>query len=295
VEKERQEKGISFSCSGILDKLDLSRSGYLYYKKTEDELSNRTRRKLEIKTEIRKIHRKSKEIYGAPKIRAKLIRLGYRISERTVSIYMKEMGIKACYIRPYKVTTTNSNFDQRLKNFLQNNYNPTEPDTIWCSDITYINTEEGFVYLTSIMDLFSRKIISWRVSTTLETRWVLECVEEAKAKRKGTNPKIIHSDRGSQYVSQSYLDLLGEIKASYSDKASPWQNACIESFHALIKREWLYRFEIRDLGHARELIFEYIEAFYNTVRIHSYCGYLSPNDYEEQYQEELDNLEQRVA
>lgn len=295
MEKERQEKGISFSCSGILDKLDLSRSGYLYYKKTEDELSNRTRRKLEIKTEIRRIHRKSKEIYGAPKIRAKLIRLGYRISERTVSIYMKEMGIKACYIRPYKVTTTNSNFDQQLKNFLQNNYNPTEPDTIWCSDITYINTEEGFVYLTSIMDLFSRKIISWRVSTTLETRWVLECVEEAKAKRKGTNPKIIHSDRGSQYVSQSYLDLLGEIKASYSDKASPWQNACIESFHALIKREWLYRFEIRDLGHARELIFEYIEAFYNTVRIHSYCGYLSPNDYEEQYQEELDNLEQRVA
>ncbi|NLL47415.1 MAG: DDE-type integrase/transposase/recombinase [Firmicutes bacterium] len=105
------------------------------------------------------------------------------------------------------------------------------------------------------MDLFSRKIIAWRLSKTLEAKWVVECIQEAKKSRRITQPLVCHSDRGSQYVSAIYLEALDRIMPSYSRKASPWQNACIESFHALIKREWLYSFKIKDFDHAYKLVF----------------------------------------
>ena len=116
---------------------------------------------------------------------------------------------------------------------------------VWCSDITYIPTDQGFVYLTSIMGLFSRRMIAGRLSTTLEAKWVVECIADARQKRRGAKPLIFHTDRGSQYVSQAYLKAIGSsVRASCSQKVSPWKNACIESFYALIKREWLNRFDI---------------------------------------------------
>ena len=229
----------------------------------------------------------SKMIFGAPKITKEFHKLGLRVAQKTVSKYMKELGIKACYIRPYVRTTTDPDFDESLKNLLQEQFNPEQPNALWCSDITYIHTEEGFVYLTSIMDLFSRKIIAWRLSDTLEAKWVVECILEAKRSRRIAKPLVLHSDRGSQYVSGVYMDALGTLMPSYSQKASPWQNACIESFHALIKREWLYRHNIKDYMHAKKLVFEYIDTFYNTVRSHSHCDYLSPQQFEDLYYEGL--------
>lgn len=228
----------------------------------------------------------SKMIFGAPKITKEFHKLGIPIAQKTVSKFMKELGIKACYIRPYVRTTMDPDFDESLKNLLQEQFDPEKPNAIWCSDITYIHTEEGFVYLTSIMDLYSRKIIAWRLSDTLEAKWVVECVLEAKRSRRIAKPLVNHSDRGSQYVSEVYMDALGTLMPSYSRKASPWQNACIESFHALIKREWLYRYKIKNYDHAYRLIFEYIDTFYNTVRSHSHCDYLSPQEYEEYYYRE---------
>ena len=129
----------------------------------------------------------------------------------------------------------------------------------------------------------------------MEARWVSECVEDAKRLRRTAIPLILHSDRGTQYISSSYLNALGDIIASYSKKAIPWQNACIESFHALIKREWLYSFKIKDFDHAYKLVFEYIEAFYNTVRSHSHCGYLSPQEYEDYYYAQLKLALEKIA
>ena len=149
--------------------------------------------------------------------------------------------------------------------------------------MTYIWTIDGFVYLTSIMDLYSRKIIAWTLSTTLEVSCVIETINKAKVRRKIEEPLILHSDRGSQYVSNEYKRVTANMQRSYSKKAYPWDNACIESFHSLIKREWLNRFKIRDYVHAYRLVFEYLETFYNTKRIHSHCDYMSPNDYEELY------------
>ena len=204
---------------------------------------------------------------------------------------MRELGIKAQYVKPYTVTTTDSDFSEELENILDEQFNPAEPDAVWCSDITYIWTFAGFVYLTSIMDLYSRKIIAWVLSDTLEAKWIIEAVAKAKRARKVSKPLIIHTDRGCQYVSNNYISITADMLRSYSKKAYPWDNACIESFHALIKREWLNRFKIFDYNHAYKLVFQYIETFYNTVRIHSHCEYLSPNEYEDRYWEEQKNLE----
>lgn len=204
---------------------------------------------------------------------------------------MKELGIKAQYIKPYTVTTIDSDFSSELKNILDKQFNLDTPDAVWCSDITYIWIFAGFVYLTSIMDLYSRKIIAWVLSDTLEAKWVIEAVNKAKRARKIHYPKILHSDRGIQYVCRNYIEVTEGIQRSYSKKAYPWDNARIESFHALIKREWLNSFKIFDYNHAYKLVFQYIETFYNTVRIHSHCGYLSPNEYEELYWKELKDME----
>ena len=176
-------------------------------------------------------------------------------------------------------TQNHSDFSNGLKNILNRAFQPQRPDAAWCTDITYIWTYGGFVYLASIMELYSGKIISWTLGETLETKWVLEAVEKAKGGRHVTRPLVIHSDRGVQ----DYEEATGGMERSYSAKACPWDNACIESFRSLIKREWMNRFRIIDYSHAYRLVFEYIEAFYNTVRIHSHCGYDSPSEYEKQY------------
>ena len=271
--------------SGVLRILGVSRSGYRAFR--EHPPSAGQMKKEQRMAQIRKIYEESHEIYGAPKIAAKMRQEGDRISGRTVGKYMREMGIRACYRKHTTQTTRDSDFNSRLKNILKRSFQPEKPDAAWCTDITYIWTYEGFVYLASIMDLYSRRIISWTLGETLEAKWVLEAVEKAKKERCVTEPLIIHSDRGIQYTCGDYEE--ATRGSSYSAKACPWDNACIESFHALIKREWLSRFRITDYSHAYRLVFEYIEAFYNTVRIHSHCGYRSPGEYEKQYLEKMEN------
>ena len=145
------------------------------------------------------------------------------------------------------------------------------------------------------MDLYSRKIISWVLSLTLEAKWVVQAINKAKSIRNVDEALIIHSDRGIQYTCEDYRKVTKDMITSYSKKAYPWDNACIESFHALIKREWLNRYKILDYKHAYKLVFEYIETFYNTVRIHSHCEYISPNEYEKKYWQKLRHLEIEVA
>ena len=268
---------------GVLKILGVSRNGYLNWKNRLP--SSREKRKQSVKTRILEIYNESHQNYGAPKITQQLRKDGEKISEKTVGNYMRELGIKAQYIKPYTVTTIDPDFSTQLKNILNEEFNPSQPDAVWCSDITYIWTINGFVYLTSIMDLYSRKIIAWTLSESLEAKWVTETIKKARQRRPADKPLILHSDRGIQYVCREYKEATKGIQLSYSKKAYPWDNACIEAFHALIKREWLNRFKIVDYNHAYRLVFEYIETFYNTVRIHSHCGYYSPNEYELNYRE----------
>ena len=274
--------GHRVSTSGMLRVLGVSRSGYRAF--LNRKVSPSRQRKEAVKKEIQKIYDDSKQNYGAPKIAKKLRDSGEIISTRTVGIYMREMGIKAQWVKPWTTTTRDSDFSNELHNVLNEQFNPDRPNAVWCTDITYIWTQEGFVYLNSIMDLFARKIISWTISDTMEVSTVIESINKAKACRDTDLPLIIHSDRGSQYVSNAWLEATKKMQRSYSHTGYPYDNACIESFHALIKREWLNRFTILNKQHAYRLVFEYIETYYNTVRIHSHCDYMSPDEYEKLYE-----------
>jgi len=167
MEDELYEEGTRrLNVSGVLRILGVSRSGYFYFRKRLP--SNNHKRREAIKAKIKQLYDESYQNYGAPKITQLLIQNGETIAEKTVGNYMREMRIKAQYVKPYTVTTIDSDFSIELTNILNEEFNPAEPNAVWCSDITYIWTFEGFVYLTSIMDLYSRKIISWVISTTLE-------------------------------------------------------------------------------------------------------------------------------
>ena len=265
----------------MLKFLGVSRSGYRAFLNRKVSLTRQ--RKAAIKKQIQHIYDDSNQNYGAPKITKELRKSGECISQRTVGKYMREMGIKAQWIKPWTTTTRDSDFSKELHNILDEQFNPDRPNAVWCTDITYIWTTDGFVYLNCIMDLYSRKIIAWTLADTLEVSTVISTIDKAKASRDTDMPLIIHTDRGCQYVSEAWRRATEGMTRSYSHTGYPYDNACIESFHSLIKREWLNRFTIRNYRHAYSLIFEYIETFYNTVRIHSHCDYLSPNDYEKLY------------
>ena len=262
--------------------LIVSRSGY--YSFLNRKISACKQRKEAIKKKIRIIYDDSKQNYGAPKITKELRKAGEKIAERTVGKYMREMGIKAQWIKPWTKTTRNSDFSNELHNILDKQFNPKRTNAVWYTDITYIWNQNGFVYLNCVMDLFARKIIAWTLADTMEVSTVVETINKAKARRNIYMPLIIHSDRGSQYVSNAWRDATRSMQLSYSHSGYPYDNACIESFHSLIKREWLNRFNIRNYNHAYRIIFEYIETFYNTVRIHSHCDYMSPDEFEKLYE-----------
>ena len=251
--------GRRVSISGMLKHLGVSRSGYRAFLRHKPSASEQ--HKYAVKDKIQKIYDDSKQNYDAPKIARELQKDGEHISERTVGKYMREMGLKAQWIRPWTATTRDSDFSNELHNILDKQFNPDRPNAVWCSDITYIWTLDGFVYLTSIMDLFSRKIIAWTLSDSLEISCVIDAVNKAKATRDTTLPLIIHSDRGSQYVSQAYREITEKMQRSYSHVGYPYDNACLEAFHSLIKREWINRFCIQDHRQAYRLVFEYIEMY----------------------------------
>ncbi|WP_034226669.1 IS3 family transposase [Lachnobacterium bovis] len=274
--------GHRVSTSGMLKILGVSRSGYRAF--LNRKVSPSKQRKENVKKEIQKIYDDSKQNYGAPKITKELRKSGETIAERTVGKYMREMGIHAQWVKPWTTTTRDSDFSNELHNVLNEQFNPERPNAVWCTDITYIWTQDGFVYLNCVMDLFARKIIAWTLADTMEVSTVIETINKAKARRNTALPLIIHSDRGSQYVSNAWREATKSMQRSYSHSGYPYDNACIESFHALIKREWLNRFNIRNYSHAYRLVFEYIETFYNTVRIHSHCDYMSPDEFEKLYE-----------
>lgn len=180
------------SISGMLKYLGVSRSGYRAFTRHKPSAAP-------IKQDIRKIYDKSRQNYGAPKITVELRKSGEMISERTVGKYMREMGIRAQWSKPWIATTKDSDFSKELHNILDEQFNPDRPNAVWCTDITYIWTVDGFVYLTSIMDLFSRKIIAWTLSRSMEVSCVIDAVNKAKARRNTDEP--LYSWRGARGIS----------------------------------------------------------------------------------------------
>ena len=192
--------GRRVSISGMLKILGVSRSGYRSF--LNRKVSPTRQRKNAVKKEIQKIYDNSKQNYGAPKIAQELRKSGETISQRTVGKYMREMGIRA----QWTTTTKDSDFSKEFHNILNEQFNPERPNAVWCTDITYIRTQDGFVYLNCVMDLYARKIIAWTLADTMEVSTVIETINKAKACRNTDLPLIIHSDRGSQYISNAWRE-----------------------------------------------------------------------------------------
>jgi putative transposase len=230
-----------------------------------------------------------KQRYGSPKITAKLREEGIVVSSKTVAGLMRFMGLRSRTVRPYKATTNSKHHQPVYDNVLNRQFTVAAPNTVWVSDITYIATGEGWVYLASVMDLYSRKIVGWSLGSSMSRELVLEALNKAYERQKPPPGLIHHSDRGSQYASTEYRERLTEMKmtGSMSRKGNCYDNACIESFHSVLKKELVYQTKFRTRKQAYEALYEYIELEYNRIRIHSKIGYFTPHQYEKRYYEQL--------
>lgn len=258
----------------------MSRSGF--YKWLKSEPSNQAKRKNMVLERIQYHFKDNDERYGSPKITQMLMQEKIQVTTRTVSKYMKELGLRACVSRIFRVQTTDSNHDLPIApNILNQQFKILQPNKVWVADITYIPCREGRLYLASVLDLCTREIVGWRLSSRMTTDLVLGALEDAYAAKKPKRKLIHHSDRGSQYASEDYRSKLKEynMRASMSRKGNCYDNACIESFHSLLKKELVYCTRFQTKNEAYEAIFRYIEFFYNRKRIHSSLGYLSPAQY----------------
>ena len=270
--------------------LEVSKSGY--YKWLRSEPSNQEILKEKVKKKIYQLFMEYQGVYGSPRIQKMLKRLkdtDYHVSEKTVGRYMMEMELRAIPDQPYIVTTDSNHQLPTYPNLLNQNFNVEGPDLAWVTDITYIWTSAGWLYLATVMDLFSRKIIGWNVDRTMTKELCLVALKRAFNSR-NPSPKLIHhSDRGSQYASNEYTNTLKNrgIQISMSRRGNCYDNACIESFHATIKKERVYRCRYRTREEAKLDILKYITGFYNERRIHSKLGYLSPNEFERAYKKEV--------
>ncbi len=257
--------------------MNVSRSGFYKWKNAGP--SKRELRKRELMERITFHFNDSEQRYGAPKITFLLGKEGSDVTERTVGLYMNELGLRACVSRTFKVQTTDSNHDSPIApNILNQQFDTPEPNKVWVADITYIPCKEGRLYLASILDLCTREIVGWRLRDRMTTDLVLGALQDAYEAKKPKRGLLHHSDRGSQYASSEYSEQLELYKMvpSMSRKGNCYDNACIESFHSILKKELIYRKRFRTKQQAHEEIYRYIEFFYNRKRIHGSLGYLTP-------------------
>ena len=261
----------------------VSRSGY--YKWRSRKPSAREVRRLEAERLLITLFTRFKSRYGSPRLAVELREAGLPYSENTVAKMMANQQLKARNGKGYKYFPNVLAKNHVSDNLLQRNFTATRPNEKWVSDITYIKVEKGFVYLAVIMDLFSRKIIGWSLDTTMTNQLIIDALEMALALRKVEPGLILHSDRGVQYRSSEYQNLLlnEQIRPSMSRKGNCWDNAAIESFFARFKVEALYAEDVTTKQKAYSCVFEYIEMFYNCHRRHSTLDYVSPNIFEENY------------
>ena len=264
--------------------LEVARSGFYAWRKRPE--SERSKHHRELINEIKAIHADPKlQYYGSPRVHRELVARGYACSENTVAKLMRANGLVAKTRKKYKVTTDSRHGLPTAENLLDREFEQEAPDRVWVGDITYIWTLEGWLYLAAILDTYSRKIVGWSMSQRMEESLVSNALRMALGRRLPNQAEslIHHSDRGSQYASHAFQQLLQEhnITCSMSRKGDCWDNAMMESFFATLKKELIHHEHYATRDAARQSVFEYIELFYNTRRRHSGLGYLSPEEYEQ--------------
>lgn len=275
-----QKQTKEFNIDAMCEALDVNRSGYYAYKNAP--LSMRQTEDERLTALIVKSFNDSRQNYGTERIQKDLRELGEKISRRRIGRLMKQAGLACKTVKKFKATT-NSKHDEAISpNLLNRNFKVDEPNKVWVGDITYIWTDMGWLYLATVIDLFSRKVVGWSMSDRMKTSLVNDAMQMAIWQRKPPKGLIWHTDRGSQYASKSHRALLKQhrIEQSMSRKGDCWDNAVAESFFHTLKTELVFheRYKTREQAHAS--IFEYIEVFYNRKRRHSANNLMSPANFE---------------
>ena len=278
------EQRDSFPVSVMCDVLNVSSSGY--YDSLERLPSDRAKRHERIQQAVEQVHAESHGIYGSYKV-AEVLQKREDLEtacRNTVAAAMREMGLKSRICRRFKPTTTQTDpTKQPAENKLDRNFTAKAPNRKWVTDITYLATAAGWVYLAAVVDLFSRKVVGWSISTSLETELVSNALRHAIERRRPDGKRLLHhSDRGCQYTSDAYQKILRTlgIECSMSRRGCCYDNAVMERFFWSLKHEWTNHERFANLEEARLSVFRYIETFYNPVRLHETLNYLSPDQYE---------------
>jgi putative transposase len=265
----------------LCDTLGVSRPGFYAWQKRPPSVQQQRRDALLV--EIRAIHSEVKERYGSPRLAKELARRGVPCSVNTVAKLMHDHAIHAKSARKFRHTTDSNHPLPVADNVLDRQFDPQGPNERWVTDITYVPTREGWLYLAVVEDLYSRRVVGWAMANTMTSRLVVDALHMAVQRRFPGEGLLAHSDRGSQYASEHYQRLLAQhgITCSMSRRANCWDNAPMESFFASLKKELTHHEDYRTRAEARASIVEYIEMFYNPKRLHSSLGYVSPAEYEQ--------------
>ena len=270
-----------FPVRRMCDELGVSVSGY--YDAQDRPVSATARRRRELGDKIRVIHATRRGRYGSPRVHAELSDQGEACCVNTVAEVMKSLGIRAISHRKFRVGTTDSNHEFPVAdNVLNRDFAATKPNEVWLADMSYIPTGEGFLYLSIVEDLFSRRVVGWSMTESMESRCVVDALGMALAARCPEAGLLAHSDRGSQYAGDHYQRELAKhgIRCSMSRRGNCWDNAPMESFFASLKKELVHHEKYATRAEARSSLFEYIEVFYNRERRHSALGYVTPAQFE---------------
>ena len=264
-----------FSIRMMCRVLGVSRSGY--YDWRDRRASERAKRHKALTKKIRYFHQASRDTYGAPRIRKDLVEAGDQIGDNTVALLMQRAGVVPKTVRKFRVTT-DSRKTVPAPNLLEQQFAAAKPNERWVSDITFIPTREGWLYLAVIIDLYSRAVIGWAMHKRMKTTLVMDALKMALMRRKVRSPLLLHSDQGSQYAAADYRAALAAngIECSMSRKGCCWDNAVAESFFHTLKTELVHHEDYHSRSEAKASIFEYIEVFYNRQRRHSHIGQVAP-------------------
>jgi len=271
--------------------LKVSRSGY--YRWIKGPQSRRSVKRKSICKEIQIEYFQAKCRYGSIRITKELNKRNIKISRTTVAHYMKEMGIQSKLSKKYKITTDSNHSQPVANNILNRSFGMDKPSKAWVSDITYIPVIGGFLYLTSVIDLFDRKIIGWSLSENMASEsTVIPAFNMAVSNRKPQTQMIFHSDRGSQYASKAMVSMLKSygICQSMSRKGNCWDNAVAESFFKTLKAELIYGSKLLSKGKMKTQLFEFIEIWYNRKRRHSALKNLTIEEYWNEYIQKINKL-----
>lgn len=263
--------------------MEVGRSGYYKYLKRVHV--NRIDPDFEIVARVRQLHSKTRGSYGSRRMSGQLRDDGYDVGRYRARSLMKKAGVSVKCRKKFKRTTDSNHKLPVAPNLLDRQFEVERPNMIWCADITYLWTLQGWLYLAVVIDLYSRKIVGWAMSNRLKAPLVKEALTMAYWCRKPDKGLIHHSDRGSQYASSEHQKLLKQygMTCSMSRKGDCWDNAVVESFFHSLKTEWITDIIYQTRDKARGDVIEYIEMFYNSHRLHSSLGYKNPNSFERKF------------